>query len=587
MKKAIWLLMLLCVAIGSWAVENSVLFTIDQQTIAAGKECKITAVFQIPEGYHQSYEKGVNDYFYLDVEGPKDFRSAPTKYPEGKAARGGLVEYKHTVTLTKVVKLASTMKAGNYTITAKAGYQYCDESGTCFMPQEESKAFTLSVSAAEQTEEPVEQVTTVQDTIPTKATAPVTPVDNNKTTNVLRFIFMAFLGGIILNIMPCVLPVLSIKAMSIVKQSHEDKKKILLHSYVYTAGILVSFLVLAAFVIVLKASGEAVGWGFQFQNVNFVIGLTSVIFLFALSLFDVFIINAPGMNQATRATQSGGLSGSFVSGIFAVLLATPCTAPFLGAALGFAFSQPPVIILAIFIAVGLGLSLPFLLLGIFPAIIKKLPKPGEWMNVFKELMGFLLIATVIWLLDVVLQQLGGKNLLRVIMFLGGLALAAWTYGRFARPEFSRTKQWVFLFIAIAIAVGAGTVFLHFAPYNQEATAEGTYEWKNFNPQEVEKLIASGEPVFIDFTAKWCMTCKVNENTVLYTDEVSAAMKKAKLHLFKADFTSGDKTVGAWIKKYGRAGVPVYVLYTGSKPEPIVLPELLTKELVLKALSEIK
>jgi thiol:disulfide interchange protein DsbD len=399
---------------------------------------------------------------------------------------------------------------------------------------------------------------------------------------------MALLGGLILNVMPCVLPVLSIKAMSIVKQSHEDHKRIMQHSFMYVAGIMVSFLILAIFVIVLKTLGNNVGWGFQFQNPLFVAILASFIFLFALSLFDVFIISVPGMNYVGAQSSKKGLAGSFMSGVFAVVLATPCTAPFLGAALGFAFSQPTFVILPMFLCIGLGLALPFMLIGFNPQWIKIFPKPGEWMNIFKEAMGFLLLATVVWLLDVLFNQVGGSNLLRFLIFLLTIGFAAWLYGRFSRPEHTRAKQWIFLILSLAVVIGSGIYLLKFKPYNPQAiTNASSEEWQPFSAEKVNELRAQNLPVFIDFTAKWCMTCKANENTVLYTKEIRSAFAAKNVTRLKADFTNGDPVIAQWLKKYKRAGVPLYILYVPQQPEPIVLPEIITKEIVTNALAQIK
>jgi thiol:disulfide interchange protein DsbD len=355
----------------------------------------------------------------------------------------------------------------------------------------------------------------------------------------------------------------------------------------YTGGILASFLVLAVVVIVLKISGELVGWGFQFQNPYFVIVLISIIFVFALALFDVFIITAPGMNIAAKASRQSGYLGSFLTGIFAVLVATPCTAPFLGAALGFAFTQPPSMILAILLIVGLGLALPFILLGIRPKIIQKIPKPGEWMNIFKEAMGFLLVGTAIYLMNTLYHQIGGSNLFRVIIFMGILAFASWIYGRFGKPGTAKVKQWISLAAAVlVVALGALFILQFEQPGKGETvvTEQHTQDgnWQEFSPGLIETLRQQGKPVFIDFHAQWCTTCKVNKATVLSSEEVQQVFEEYGVVPVSADYTTRDETIANWIRKYDKAGVPVYVLYVPGRQEPILFPELLTQKAVIDA-----
>ncbi|HCX72293.1 MAG TPA: protein-disulfide reductase, partial [Candidatus Cloacimonas sp.] len=316
------------------------IFAEERETVTARVEDgKILVTYSIPEGYHQTLQE---DYFYIDVEPYPGLQFSDTIYPEGHLDADGNTEYKGNTTLVKKFTVTGGFEPGQ--ITIYAGYQFCEDSGACLFPEEKEINLAIDETA-----------------LPAAEPKPATSFPKT-----LQYLLMAFLGGIILNVMPCVLPVLSIKAMSLVKQSQQDRKHIFQGSMAYTLGILFSFIVLAAIIIILKTTGESVGWGFQFQSPGFVMALLIVIFVFALSLFDVFIIRAPGMQVATKASSKGGLTGSFLSGIFAVLLATPCTAPLLGAALGFAFSQPPLMILAIFLLIGLGLAFPFIIIGIWP-----------------------------------------------------------------------------------------------------------------------------------------------------------------------------------------------------------------------------
>jgi thiol:disulfide interchange protein DsbD len=524
---------------------------------------KIMVTYNIPEGYHQTLQQ---DYFYIDVESYPGLKFSDTIYPEGHLDTDGNTEYKGNTTLVKKFTVTDGFEPGQ--ITIYAGYQLCEDSGACLFPQE--KEITLTIDAT---------------TLPAAEPKPATSFPKT-----LQYLLMAFLGGIILNVMPCVLPVLSIKAMSLVKQSQQDKKQIFRGSMAYTMGILFSFIVLAAIIIILKTTGESVGWGFQFQSPGFVMALLIIIFVFSLSLFDVFIIRAPGMQAATKASSKGGLTGSFLSGIFAVLLATPCTAPLLGAALGFAFSQPPLMILAIFLLIGMGLAFPFILIGIWPKAIRIIPKPGEWMNIFKEVMGFLLLATAFYLVRSLYFLVGGKELLSILVYLLILAFAVWIYGRFAKPEFSKTKQWIATILAIAIAVGGGYLTLDFSEENITASLEAESHlrpgWEKFSPELVAEYREAGEPVFIDFGAEWCLTCKTNETTVLFTEDIENAFQENGVKILKGDNTKNDPVIGEWLTKFNRAGVPLYIFYLPGQEEPIVLPELITKDMIYKMLEKL-
>lgn len=442
---------------------------------------------------------------------------------------------------------------------------------------------------------------------PVESPAPAAPPAPAPLARVALMLAFAFIGGVILNIMPCVLPVISIKIFSLVKHADYTRAEIRRHGLAYTGGIVLSFVVLATVVAALKSSGEAVGWGFQFQSPLFVALLAAFVFVFALSMLGVFEIVGPGraVEQAERVaenatkrivkatlraeadTSSEGVAGSFLSGVFATVLATPCTAPFLGAALGFAFTQPLPFIFATFVAVGLGLALPFLLLAFVPAWTRFLPRPGDWMNTFKSIMGFLLVATVVWLLDVLGKQVGPDGLTRVIGYLALLSVSAWTWGRWGNLMRASSVRLRAAAIAAAIAV-AGAFLLHFEPFAMDGSdafdGEGI-AWQKFSEEKVAQLTASGKPVFIDFTAAWCWTCKVNEKAVINTDEIREALERHGFAALKGDWTNKDPAITAYLKRHGRAGVPMYVVISPKTPgAPNVLPEVITKDMVLAALA---
>ncbi len=405
-------------------------------------------------------------------------------------------------------------------------------------------------------------------------------------------LLFAFLGGILLNVMPCVLPVLSLKAMSIVQQAGEDRRTILRHALAYGAGVIVSFVALAVLVIALKASGELVGWGFQFQNPWFSAVLAAVVFAFALSMFGVYEIQAPGASMAYQASAREGLTGSFFNGAFATVLATPCTAPFLGPAMGFAFAQPAGLILVFFLVVGTGLALPFVLIGFFPGLIQKLPRGGAWMDHFKHVMGFLLMGTVVWLLSVLSHQVSTSALIGVLAFLTVVAFACWLYGRFGGLQATTTRQWTVLVTALVVVVAGGLAFVKLEPRRASIAAPSAGEsndddhiaWEAFSPERIAEHQSACRTVFLDFTAAWCVTCKANEAAVIETDEVRRAIREMGIAPVRADYTNKDKTIAQWLRRFGRVGVPAYIVIPGGAPlaQAIILPELLSQSDVLDA-----
>ena len=421
--------------------------------------------------------------------------------------------------------------------------------------------------------------------------AEVVPFRPAPAPSLWQMLLFALVGGILLNVMPCVLPVLSIKVLGLVHQAGEDGRRVWHHGLAYGAGVLASFWVLAALVIGLKASGELVGWGFQFQNPWYVVALTAFVFGFGLSMFGVFEITLPGMQVAARAGGGGGgLYGSFMNGVFATLLATPCTAPFLGPALGYAFTQPSDTVALFLTTVGVGLAAPFVILARFPAWTKRLPRPGAWMETFKQAMGFLLMGTVVWLLDVVSKQIAPTAFTGVLVFLLVVAFASWIYGRVAHIGASGRRQVFASVAALAMIVGGARAALTLEPaitptggLSASADPDGI-AWQRFSPDAVEALQAEGKTVFIDFTAAWCVTCKVNESTVIETDAVRQVMGELDVVALKADYTNKDATIATWLRRFDRVGVPLYVLLPGARPDaPIVLPEILTQDMLLDSL----
>jgi thiol:disulfide interchange protein DsbD len=402
-------------------------------------------------------------------------------------------------------------------------------------------------------------------------------------------LFYGFLGGLILNLMPCVLPVISLKIFGFMKQSGDSRAAILSHGLAFTAGIFAWFLCLAAVIIALKSGGSEVTWAFQFQNPWFNIAIGSVVFVFALNLAGVFEFVLPGKASTAmeNAGSGSGLSGSFFQGVFATLLATPCTAPFLGSALGFAFSQSAAVILAMFASVALGMALPYLLLSAQPGWMKFLPRPGAWMERLKQFMAFPLLATLVWILSILGGQRGVEGVVWFSAFLLGLAFAAWLYGAFCGPLASTKQRTIALLLVVATASGGGWYFLG-QKFTQIGKANAnSIAWVDFSEARVKSELAAGRNVFVDFTADWCITCKFNERTAIDTSAVRAVLAEKNIVPVKADWTNSNPEITAALKRFGRVGVPLYVLYPAKDPaNPIVLPELLTESILLDALKKL-
>ncbi len=532
------------------AQEPEIKAELSQDSIAAGNEGIISITYIIPEGYYQGLQE---KFFNFRIKETAGLSLGSLLYPPGQI-KGDETIYTGEVTISAPLLIDSTVPVGSYKITVFADYQLCTDDGTCLFPESIEVEILLDVEES---------------------------ADTSQKTGILWFLLLALLGGILLNVMPCVLPVLSLKALSLVHQSKNNKKEILTGSWLYAAGIIFSLFIFATVITIIKLSGERVGWGFQFQNTGFVLGLITIIYLFALSLFEVFIITPPGLNKAAGLSGRKGNIGSFLSGVFAVLLATPCTAPFLGTALGFAFSQPPLIIYLIFLFVGLGLALPFLLLGFFPGFVKALPKPGAWMNTFREIMGFLLIATVIWLFTVLYKQVGGAGILDTLIYIFSLTISAWILGKWTNHARKKRTRIIAAFVALLLAGGTG--WMLFSQPKANEIQKGEYSpvpsgWEKFDPELLLDNVNQGEPVFLAFSAQWCLTCKTNEKTTLLTPWGNTFFSEQGIKRYYGDYTRNDPVIAEWIENFGRAGVPVYV-YFPSEGEAVVLPEIINRKIL--------
>ena len=397
------------------------------------------------------------------------------------------------------------------------------------------------------------------------------------------YLAFAALGGLILNLMPCVLPVISLKVLGFVKQAGEETQRVRQLGWAFCAGIVATFLALALAVLLLKSSGEQIGWGFQFQYPGFVVAMSALVFALALSLFGVYEILLPGTSSLGELGGREGLTGSFLNGVLATILATPCTAPFLGTALGFAFAQPVAVVVAVFLAIGVGMALPYGALVLEPAWIGRLPKPGPWMVRFKQLMGFLLMATVLWLLWVLGKQTGVEGVVWTGAFLLGLGLACWVWGQWGSFEHPKRSKRVARMAALGLVVGSYAIFVHPLLTADQTTALAL-DWQPFSAARVEELVADGQMVFIDFTAEWCWTCKVNEQAVLAQPVVRERFAALNVALVQADWTNRNPEITQLLRAFGRSGVPLYVIFpAGLVNQPLVLPEVITPAMVVEKL----
>jgi thiol:disulfide interchange protein len=399
------------------------------------------------------------------------------------------------------------------------------------------------------------------------------------------FLF-ALLGGMILNLMPCVFPVLSLKVLHLSsdRASHREHQ---LHGIAYAAGVMLAFLALASVLLTLQAGGAAIGWGFHLQKPWFVAALVYLFFVMGLSMSGVVEFGTSIMGVGGSLQEKEGYAGSFFTGVLASVVASPCTAPFMGAALGFAFTQSMPVALTVFLALGFGMALPFLVLSFVPALAKRMPKPGAWMLTFKQVLAFPLYATVVWLLWVLGQQTGPDAMALVVGSCVLLALAAWVY----QQRQAARGFWRYLgFAVILVCIGASASVLR-SPFLETAVssavaAEGE-DYEAYSDARLAELRAAGKPVFVNMTAAWCITCLVNERVALSADSFVQGLEEKGVVYLKGDWTNNDPAITAVLKQYNTSGVPLYLMFPADASKPAEqLPQILTESIMLGALARI-
>ena len=563
----------------------------DRSSYAAGGDLGVAARVTIEDHWHSNSNTPSYDYLIPTVLslklGDVDLEAEVT-YPPHKMQQFAFTEepiavYDGTFRILAKATLPADIANGPLELTGALRYQACDDR-QCLPPITREAKLTVEVgeqgsAANEDWFAPLTGEPTAGAEPSAGAVAPA--AGSSGGPGLLTILFFAFLGGLILNAMPCVLPVLSLKIFGLVKSAGQGRSHLLAGALATTAGIVLSFWLLALAAVLASNTGAAVGWGIQFQQPAFVTFLAVVVVLFSLNMWGLFEIPLPqSLAQVAGGTQREGLAGHFASGLFATLMATPCSAPFLGTAVGFALAQEAATIFLVFTAIGIGLAFPYLLIGIFPRSVDLLPKPGAWMATFRGVMGFLLAAAAVWLFYVLAGQITPESLAFIQLALLALALFVWLQSQAQKVAWRRVATVGTLAAAVAgIALAAGA-----APAQNQGVASSRIAWIPFDEQQAVELSNEGRLVFIDFTADWCLTCKANERLVIETDTVVSAFEAHDVVTMKGDWTNRDDVIGEYLNRFGRSSVPFYILYRPGQ-EPYPFGELLTKQRVLDAIDE--
>lgn len=573
----------------------SVSLAAESPAIVVGKDFTVDLVFDIDPDWHVygppssggPGDTGLPTTIAWDL--PPGFSALPIKWP--KAEQFSLLGVDSEGYSGKLVLRAKILASGSIglsrTATIKAKVEWLACRIEC-MPGQAKLELTLPVAAS------------------------------SRLPGILLALILAFAGGLTLNLMPCVLPVLSLKALALARRGlagrGAERRSSLSQGLLFTAGVLVSFWILAAVLLILRSGGRAIGWGFQLQAPGFVVAAAIAFFLIGLNLFGVFEVGLGFARWSARAATTRGRTAdmraipsrgsaaavsSFLSGLFATAVATPCTAPFMGPAIGYALSQDAyagsaanaAMALGVFTALGLGMAAPLLVVSALPGLARRLPKAGGWMIVLRQALGFPMMATVVWMAFVLSGLAGSSALVALLEGLLAAALGAWAWGNWGRIEKPWRVRIVAAFLAVALVAGAFAWTLRaFPPSTRSAGASGgawqaDSFWRPWSEGALAELRTEGRPVFVDFTAAWCLSCQVNEAVALNDGRVRGRFAQLGVAALKADWTAKDEAIGRALSGLGRASVPLYALYVPGRAAPVLLPEILTPAIVLRSLDD--
>ena len=428
----------------------------------------------------------------------------------------------------------------------------------------------------------------IAETDTSAGTSTGTKENGKPSISLWQALLFAILGGLVLNLMPCVFPVLSIKALSLINLESKDEKKARAYGLSYTAGILISFAAIGGTLLLLKSGGAQIGWGFQLQSPAVIILLTYLVFIIGLNLSGFFEFSGRLAGSGQKLTQQSGHRGAFFTGVLATLVATPCTAPFMGAAMGFALTQPAIISMMVFLSLGFGLALPYLALCYIPALRAKLPRPGHWMETFRQFLAFPMFITAVWLVWVLSQQINSAGVFCTLIAIVGIAFIIWLLRVLPEKGFTRFISQILLVISLGFVLASAFIP---ATMVQEGntTIQADQNWEEFTPEKLSTLLEGNDAVFTNMTASWCITCKVNEKISLKTKVTKAIFAEENIQYLKGDWTNQNPDITRYLNSFGRSGVPLYVYYpprdrqNGTRPDPIVLPQILTSGMVKKAI----
>ena len=546
-----------------------------QQDFLFTADGAITALFQIAPDYYLYRDKLA--LFVLDGKGKTEL---PLTLEKGEVIWDDYFEKETEVyrwQLEVPVTLPAALQKAGGPINLEMHYQGCADAGLCYPPQ--TRRYTLDLT--QKTAVPLDQA--AGPASGGSATTDQTPIGTAQSAGsgaggLLLALVFAFAGGVILNLMPCVFPVLSIKALTITHTGGNRR----LHGWAYSAGVIATFGLIAGIMLALRAAGEAVGWGFQLQSPAVVAVLVYLFFAMGLSLSG--LTEFGGRLMGLAASGKGGLSGSFTTGALASVVASPCTAPLMGSALGFAVTQPAPVALAVFVALGAGMAAPFLLLTYIPQLADRLPRPGPWMDKLKQLLAFPMYFTAVWLLWVLGRQTGSDGVALVLAGAVAIAFALWLWP--GPTETWGKGQWGRSSLAAAAFVAAALLIPQLqTSTDTQTTASTSAYWQPYSPEALDSARAEGRPILINMTAAWCITCLANEKVVLSSDAVSDAIADLGVTALKGDWTNQDPKISALLARYGRTSVPLYLLYPAGGGEPQILPQILTRDGLLAALQD--